>query len=259
MTKLSDVYVGKRLFTGTSLIPPINLGFGPLEARGSAYFEGPTVTGFFPSPWPFAASMVGPNINLDLPFTFTPGGLYNPYSQMVLGNAGVLGNFDVNNDITARGKIRASEFSTVNKKSKRKRRLSTAKTFDISHPSKKDYRLRHSCPEGPQNDVYVRGKLKNKKEITLPEYWKDFVDIQSISVSITPIGAPQDIFVKRIDKDKVYLQTNSGIPINCYYHIFGERKDVDKLIPEYKGETPEDYPGNNDEYSIAGYHYDIKL
>ena len=84
MTKLSDVYVGKRLFTGTSLIPQTNLGVGPTEARGSAYFEGPTVTGLFPSSWPYAASMVGPNVNLDAPFTYTPGGLYNPYSQMVL-------------------------------------------------------------------------------------------------------------------------------------------------------------------------------
>jgi hypothetical protein len=254
MTKLSDVYVGKRLFTGTSLIPQINLGVGPTEARGSAYFEGPTVTGLFPSPWPYAASMVGPNVNLDAPFTYTPGGLYNPYSQMVLGNSGVLGNLDIGLNITARGLIVGLDVVSI----AGGRRLSTCKTFDISHPSKKEYRLRHSCPEGPQNDVYVRGKLKNKKEITLPEYWKDLVDIQSISVTITPIGAPQDIFVKRIDKDKVYLQTNSGIPINCYYHIFGERKDVTKLIPEYKGETPADYPGNNDEYSIAGYHYDVK-
>jgi hypothetical protein len=254
MTKLSDVYVGKRLFTGTSLIPQINLGIGPTEARGSAYFEGPTVTGLFPSPWPYAASMVGPNVNLDAPFTYAPGGLYNPYSQIVLGNSGVLGNLDIGLNITARGVIVGLDVVSI----VGGRRLSSCKTFDISHPSKKDYRLRHSCPEGPQNDVYIRGKLKNKKEITLPEYWKDFVDIQSISVTITPIGAPQDIFVKRIDKDKVYLQTNSGVPINCYYHIFGERKDVTKLIPEYKGETPADYPGNNDEYSIAGYHYDVK-
>jgi len=254
MTKVSDIYVGKRLFCGESAIPQFNLGLGPTEARGSAYFEGPTVTGLFPSPWPYAASMVGPNINLDAPFTFTPGGLYNPYSQMVLGNSGVLGNLDIGLNITARGIIVGLDVISI----AGGKRLSSCKTFDISHPSKKDYRLRHSCPEGPQNDVYIRGKLKNKKEIILPEYWKDLIDIQSISVNITPFGSPQDIFVKRIDNEKVYLQSNSNIPINCYYHIFAERKDVDKLIPEYKGETPTDYPGNNDEYSIAGYHYDVK-
>tara|TARA_R100000734_G_C3314808_1_gene106503 strand:+ start:1388 stop:2152 length:765 start_codon:yes stop_codon:yes gene_type:complete len=254
MTKLSDVYVGKRLFCGQSAIPQINLGIGPLEARGSAYFEGPTVTGLFPSPWPYAANMVGPNINLDSPFTFTPGGLYNPYSQMVLGNSGVLGNLDIGFAVTARGPIIGLDVISIIGG----RRLSSCKTFDISHPSKKDYRLRHSCPEGPSNDVYIRGRLKNKKNIVLPEYWKDLVDINSITVSITPIGAPQDIFVKRIGLDKILLESSSVIPINCHYHIFAERKDVDKLIPEYEGETPADYPGNNEQYSIAGYHYDVK-
>ena len=31
-----------------------------------------------------------------------------------------------------------------------------------------------------------------------------------------------------------------------------------RLIPEYEGESPKDYPGNNNEYSVSGYHYDIK-
>jgi hypothetical protein len=40
------------------------------------------------------------------------------------------------------------------------------------------------------------------------------------------------------------------MPINCYYQVFAERSDGDTLIPEYEGSTPEDYPGNNNEYSI---------
>ncbi len=35
-----------------------------------------------------------------------------------------------------------------------------------------------------------------------------------------------------------------------------ERADGERLIPEYEGESPADYPGNNDEYSVSGYHYD---
>ena len=54
------------------------------------------------------------------------------------------------------------------------------------------------------------------------------------------------------------LQSTGGIPIHCYYHVFAERKDGEKLIPEYEGTTPADYPGNNDQYSISGYHYDVK-
>jgi hypothetical protein len=66
------------------------------------------------------------------------------------------------------------------------------------------------------------------------------------------------VIVKGILEDKILLQSNGGMPIDCYYHIFAERKDGEKLISEYPGNSPVDYPGNNDEYSISGYHYDIK-
>ena len=39
------------------------------------------------------------------------------------------------------------------------------------------------------NDVYVRGRLRNSDTILLPEYWTEFVDKQSITVNITPVGA----------------------------------------------------------------------
>ena len=48
------------------------------------------------------------------------------------------------------------------------------------------------------------------------------------------------------------------MPIHCFYHIFAERKDGERLIPEYQGDSPADYPGNNNEYSVSGYHYDTK-
>jgi len=137
-------------------------------------------------------------------------------------------------------------------------RLSAKKNFDIPHPSKKGWRLRHTCPEAPTNDVYIRGTLKNKDTIDLPSYWKDFVYRDSITVSLTPVGAHQDIIVKRIDENKVYLQSRPGIPIHCFYHIYAERSDGERLIPEYRGKTPADYPGDNNQYSISGFHYDIK-
>ena len=116
--------------------------------------------------------------------------------------------------------------------------------------------MRHTCPEGPSNDVYFRGRVTNKNEIELPAYWKGLVDWTTITVNLTPIGAHQDVIVKRIDEDKVYLQAMGRMPINCFFHIYGTRSDGERLIPEYEGESPEDYPGNNDEYSVSGYHYD---
>jgi hypothetical protein len=135
--------------------------------------------------------------------------------------------------------------------------LSAKKNFDIPHPSKEGWRLTHTCVEGPEAAVYVRGRVTSKTEITLPSYWKDLVDIQSITVNLTPIGAHQDIIVKRIDDKKIYLQSKGGMPIDCFYFIMAERKDTEKLIPEYEGNI-EDYPGDNSQRSIAGYHYDTK-
>jgi hypothetical protein len=62
--------------------------------------------------------------------------------------------------------------------------------------------------------------------------------------------------IKRISDNTVYLQAKGGMPIDCFYHIYGERRDGEKLIAEYQGETPESYPGDNSQYSVAGYHYD---
>ena len=109
---------------------------------------------------------------------------------------------------------------------------SCSKKTDIPHPTKEGYRLRHTCPEGPSNDVYFRGKVRNSNEILLPTYWKGLVDWTTITVNLTPIGAHQNVIVKRVDEEKVYLQSNGGIPINCYYHIFAERADGERLIPE---------------------------
>ena len=137
--------------------------------------------------------------------------------------------------------------------------LSAKKNFDIPHPSKSGWRLRHTCLEGPKNDVYIRGRVINQNQIELPLYWKDFVDISTISVNITPIGSNQEIYVKQIQEDKIILQSKGNMSIDCFYTVYAERKDGGKLISEYEGTSPEDYPGNNDEYSVSGYHYDIKL
>lgn len=264
--KVPDLYVGKRLFVGEGT--PIALGVGPAEARGSAFIEGPIITGE-PTNFPFnyATMMVAPNRNSEATPPIVPGGLAacgfvnnSPYSLAVIGDAAVFDNMDVNLNITAGVMVSAgtliqsqgdvTAFCGAH-------RLSAKKNFDIPHPSREGWRLTHTCIEGPEAAVYIRGRIKNKTEIDLPEYWKDLVDIQSITVSLTPIGAHQDVIIKRWDENKIYLQSKGGIPIDCFYHIYAERKDTEKLIPEYQG-TIEDYPGDNSQRSIAGYHYDTK-
>ena len=255
-----DVNVGGQLKVGTGIVPAIKEGINKIN--GSAFVEGPMVIGnpvHFPTA--YATLMVGPltNADPDVVPPFVPGALcqpaVNPYSLCVSDNAAVMGNLDVNfklqtgGTIIAGGEVMSRCGAHI---------LSAKKNFDIPHPSKEGWRLRHTCPEGPSNDVYVRGKVLNRNEIQLPSYWKDLVDWTTITVSLTPIGSHQDVIVKRIDEDKIYLQSKGGMPIHCFYHIFAERKDGERLISEYEGESPADYPGNNNEYSVSGYHYDTK-
>lgn len=106
----------------------------------------------------------------------------------------------------------------------------TTKSFVINHPTKDGLKLRYGSLEGPENGVYVRGRTK-ENIIMLPEYWKGLVDEESITVNITPIGRDQGIWVSEWDNEKVVLD---GITIDCFYTIYGERKDVDKFEVEYK-------------------------
>ena len=125
------------------------------------------------------------------------------------------------------------------------------KSFDISHPTKENHRLRYVCLEGPSAEVYVRGKLKDENTIDLPDYWKGLVDPESITVSLTPIGTFQELFYEELEWCSTIKVVNaSGGPINCSYTVFAERKDTERNIPEYKGLTPDDYPGDNDEYRL---------
>ena len=128
--------------------------------------------------------------------------------------------------------------------------------FDMPHPNKAGWRLRHVCIEGPEIAVYFRGRVRGT-EIPFPSYWKGLVDTQSITCNLTPIGAHQDVIIKRWDEDKIYLQAKGGMPIDCFYHVTGKRLD-DDLIVEYKGTSHEDYPGGNDGYSFNFEHNYVK-
>jgi hypothetical protein len=259
---LDEIITGGQLRVGVGIVPAI--GEGALKVNGGSYIEGPAVFGGAQEfATPYATVCIGAYANSDgapmsavagnTPGLLMPGGNHSPYSLAVSGTTALLGVLDTEADIfggrhlITQGDVMSNNGGHI---------LAAKKNFDIPHPTKPGYRLRHTCPEGPSNDVYVRGKVRNTNEILLPTYWKGLVDWTTITVNLTPIGAHQNVIVKRVDEDKVYLQSNGGIPINCYYHIYGERSDGERLIPEYEGESPSDYPGNNDEYSVSGYHYD---
>jgi hypothetical protein len=115
----------------------------------------------------------------------------------------------------------------------------TSKAFDIPHPNpeKKEQgmRLKHGNLEGPEHGIYIRGRQLNDKEIELPEYWKDLVDPDSITVQLTSVGSHQNLYVKEIKDWVVYIQNGNlfSNKIDCYYFIQAERIDVDKIEVEY--------------------------
>ena len=153
-------------------------------------------------------------------------------SLYVDGDVFVSGKVDCGN----KGKL-ASRFAAAD---------ASPKPFDIKHPTKGDgHRLRYACIEGPEVGVYCRGRVRNEKIIKLPYYWKDLVDVESISVQLQPIGVHQDVIVKRWDAETIHLQAQGGLPVNCFYHVYGERKDVNPLITEYEGDSWKDYPDPN--------------
>ena len=130
------------------------------------------------------------------------------------------------------------------------------KGFDIKHPNKKGHRLRHICVEGPEAAVYVRGTLKNSNIIELPEYWKGLVDPESISITLTPIGSYQELYIKNIEwGQKVTVMNSTSGSIHCFYSIWASRIDGEPLVVEYEGEDPSSYPGNSEQFSISGYDY----
>ena len=251
--------VGGQFIVGTGIPPALGV---PRAINGSMLVEGPVILGSpLHFPLAYATVMIGPltNSDPDVKPPLIPGALClpvsNPYALCVSDNAAIMGNLDVNFRIQAGGDLITSGNILSNCGG---HILAAKKNFDIPHPIKDGWRLRHTCPEGPSNDVYYRGRVTNKKEILLPSYWTKLVDWTTITVNLTPVGSHQNVIVKRIDKDKVYLQSHGGMPIDCFFHIFGTRADGERLISEYEGQTPADYPGNNDEYSVSGYHYDVR-
>ena len=246
--QFDDVNIGGQLKVGTGVCRAIKEG--RQKINGSALVEGPMVVG---GPDEFAAQeatlMVGPTTNDD------------PDSQMPKSSLGVSGgqptaiktkgNTYIEGDLYVTGSVDC--LSTGRLEARHSVADALPKKFDIVHPSLGEgNRLAHACIEGAEVGVYHRGRVKNEKVIILPSYWKDLVHETSISVQLQPIGAHQDVIVKRWDSEKIYLQSKGGMPIDCFFHVYGERKDINPLTVEYQGDTWEDYPdpdANNPEYA----------
>ena len=166
---------------------------------------------------------------------------------------------NVNNAVTIDNKTRKINGVTITPLVKGKIFTGKAlkdKGFDIEHPTRKGKRVRHICVEGPESAIYIRGKLKGMHIIDIPEYWQGLVDYDTITVNLTPCGKPDlSLYVKEIRDNKIILSSDHLTQVECFYQVWANRIGPD-LHVEYEGESPADYPGDQSDHSIAGYHYD---
>jgi hypothetical protein len=213
----------------------------------------------------FVSRSIG-NRNCDAPITGTPHPNFDYIIRSTTGDDnypadacsrylqvnGKFDNLEVTDDVDVAGTVTATTFQGVIN-------VQSWKGFDIRHPNKENYRLRHICLEGPEAGVYHRGRLTNSNMISVPEYWIGLIDPESITVVLTQIGYSQDLIVEKIEWGKnIIVKSGTGSNIDCYYTIQASRIDGQKLIVEYEGQTPADYPGDSSQFSISGYDYGIR-
>ena len=266
------VYNGQHIVANPFTTPKV-LGTGAEKIKWSSYIQGSLQVGavddFGSGDYPGTATvMIGRTDTKNTPRSLnTRGNVHiegdsgTPWAVNVKGNQEILGNGQTGNalyvtgggsvdSLYVDGDVFVSGKVDCGNKGKLASRFAAAdaspKPFDIKHPTKGDgHRLRYACIEGPEVGVYCRGRVRNEKIIKLPYYWKDLVDVESISVQLQPIGVHQDVIVKRWDAETIHLQAQGGLPVNCFYHVYGERKDVNPLITEYEGDSWKDYPDPN--------------
>ena len=264
-----DINCGGRLQVGTGIVPAIKEG--DEKINGSMHCEGPAVFGG-PTEFPdnFATLMVGRTKNDDKDCVPAKRSLYVKGNTVIEGDDGTSSTLNItssagqainiNNGTVWIDDSGEAMFKAGTSGQTMSSRFSSAdgrpKPFDIKHPSKEGWRLRYACIEGAEVGVYHRGRLRRGKEIVLPRYWKDLVHINSITVQLQPVGAHQDIIIKRWDDEKIYLQSMGGMPIDCFYHVYAERKDINPLIIEYAGKDCFDYPDPNYKPGVANPRYD---
>ena len=71
----------------------------------------------------------------------------------------------------------------------------------------------------------LHGRTQHKL-INIPQEWEKLVDLSTVTVHLTEVGAKQGLVVKRVQGLEVHLQTQ-GLPVDCYYMIMGDSIDIE--------------------------------
>ena len=262
MSDLTIANVGEKLICGQ--VDTSFLTAGAKLTPGTAALNGPVyIGGTLQAGIARAACMIGPPIGVSVPASLEVTGISNLLGPItnITGTTNNLGIFNCygpafKNGLDMSNGVKVNNGSHITNAAKMINGtlivtgtctilgLFTAaggvaapfKLFDIPHPTKEKYRLRHGCLEGPENAVYTRGRLINSNIINLPDYWTGLVDEKSITVHLTSYILHQELYVQKIENNQIKILNNSGGKIDCSYIVYATRKDISKLIVEYEGE-----------------------
>ena len=162
-------------------------------------------------------------------FTVSPAGIGSFTSEVSAptGTFGVLNAGD-------------GEFGTLN---------ASVKNFNIQHPSDITKRLVHSCLEGPEHAVYVRGRSRSS-HVNFPKYWKDLIDPNSITIQATSIGsfgaAPISLSISLFSAIGFDVVASFDY-YDFFYTAYATRKDVPPLKVEVPTSSLPPYSNNGHE------------
>jgi hypothetical protein len=214
--------IGPSLFGNPNALEVIGITniFGVLNVSALSIFTG--ITNVFGSTFKFALSS---KAGIDLKNALNLGNGATVFNGLLTANGGITTPVIISEVC----KSDVGIFKAV---------AAPFKQFNIPHPSKPGYRLAHGCLEGPEYGVYFRGKLKDNHFIELPKFWENLINPESITVHLTPSRIYQELYVKSIEWGKIiHIANNLGGPIECDYIIYAERKDIDKIVVEYEGDS----------------------
>lgn len=110
------------------------------------------------------------------------------------------------------------------------------KEFDIQHPAKEGYRLKHSCPESNEVLLVYRGIGRIETDpvtINLPDYFKDIIEPGSETIHLTETSIGQ-VYVESTDFENNKFVVNGKDNTRFTWLVFATRKGYTNYQAEYK-------------------------
>jgi hypothetical protein len=109
---------------------------------------------------------------------------------------------------------------------------SGTKSFVQPHPDDPARMIQFHCLEGNESGTYFRGtgQLANgKAELLIPEEWRLVTEAASITVQLTPIGAPAILCVLEQSRERIVVGGTADV--RFHYHVHGVRRGFAEYEP----------------------------